>query len=84
MSIDDFERAPADIECLDRWPPGTLRPSAQRAYDQLARRGEIVPLAGGRAADGAVIVRYLARIPQAWQREELKRTEREVLLNQRH
>lgn len=84
LSFDEWERAPACIECVDRWPPGTLRPSARLAYDELARRAEIVPLKSGQTPDGATVIRYLSRIPHQWQREELKQTEREVLRNQRH
>lgn len=66
MDADDW---PEEIH--DRWPPGTLRPQAMRAYDALARQGEILPIGVDRYASGVVIVRYRAKIPDVWIRELL-------------
>ena len=60
----------------DRWPAGTLRQTAMRAYDALARSGEIRPDGVHRYRSGVVVVMYRAQIPEAWIHELLARTER--------
>ncbi|MGN0776028.1 MAG: hypothetical protein ACI4MM_05045 [Candidatus Ventricola sp.] len=62
----------------DRWPPGRLRRTAMAAYDHLAQSGEIRPQ-GVRRCGGVVVVRYLARIPEAWVHELLAREERRMI-----
>lgn len=71
MAADDWP-----VCVVDRWPPGRLRDTAMAAYDRLAQDGEIMPQGVQRTKQGAVIVRYLAKIPDAWVHELLGRAER--------
>lgn len=71
MAADDWP-----VCVVDRWPPGRLRDTAMAAYDRLAQDGEIRPEGVQRTKQGAVIVRYLAKIPDAWVHELLGRAER--------
>ena len=71
MADDDW---PVRVE--DRWPPGRLRCTAMAAYDRLAQDGEIMPQGVQRTKQGAVVVRYLAKIPEAWVHELLSRAEK--------
>ena len=66
MSSDDWP-----VRVVDRWPPGRLRRTAMAAYDRLAQDGEIRPEGVQRTKQGAVVVRYLAKIPEAWVHELL-------------
>ena len=74
MADDDW---PVCVE--DRWPPGRLRRTAMLAYDRLAQDGEIRPEGVRRLAGGAVVVRYLAKIPEAWVHELLGKAERRIM-----
>lgn len=65
---------PAEVE--DVWPPGRLRPSAMAAYDSLVVAGEIRPQEAKRRCDGAVVVRYRAKIPDAWVHDLLRKAEK--------
>lgn len=67
------------IPCEDVWPPGSLCSAARAAYDHLAARGEIEPLGVRRDERGRISVRYRAKIPHAWQREELGREKQKLL-----
>lgn len=71
MAKDDWPE-----EVADRWPAGRLRPSAMQAYEAMARAGEILPQGVTRYDSGVVVVRYRAKIPDAWIRELLGRRER--------
>ena len=64
------------MQHTDVWPAGKFRQTARMAYDQLTRRGDIRPLAVARNPDGAITVRYLSQIPQAWTRDALRDAER--------
>ena len=72
MACDDFP-----VRVLDRWQKGRLRKTAMTAYDRLARQGEILPDGVFRCGDGAIAVKYRARIPDAWVHDLLAKAERE-------
>lgn len=71
MAADDW---PVAVE--DRWPAGTLRPTAMQAYDRLARAGEIRPEGVHRYRSGVVVVMYSAKLPDAWVHDLLRQAER--------
>ena len=70
--VEDFP-----IECRDEWPPGTLTAQKRGAYDRLAGQRQIRPVGVERLQGGRVVVRYRAKIPQEWQRDELRRAANE-------
>ena len=72
VECDRWLPAPMDLEIVDVWPPGRLGDVEKAAYDRLARAGRIKPKGVTRDAAGRMIVRYLADIPKAWIRAELK------------
>ena len=66
---------PFAFECCDIWPPGTLTARKRAAYDEVARRGDILPRGVRRLGDGRIEVRYVSKMPAEWMRDELGKIE---------
>lgn len=73
MAADDWP-----VEVADVWPAGRLRASAMAAYDSLVKDGEIAPQGAKRRYDGAIVVRYRAKIPDAWVHDLLRKAEKKI------
>lgn len=68
----DFEPAPLDVPVVDVWPPGRYNAAVRYAYREAGAAGRIrIERTVRDPNTGAIIVRYLADIPEAWIRTEL-------------